>query len=67
MKSKSFVDVEIRVDGVQKFDLDGEGLLRPTLVGCGPLLPHSMGYGLAMACYILAMTCYKWSGLATVT
>jgi hypothetical protein len=27
MKSKSFVDIEVGVDGVQKFNLDGEGLL----------------------------------------
>ena len=35
MKNKGLVDVEDGVDGVQKFDLDGDGLLRCTLAGYG--------------------------------
>ena len=35
MKSKSFVDVEVGVDGVQKFDLDDEGPLRRVRASCG--------------------------------
>ena len=35
MKNKGLVDVEDGVDGVQKFDLDGDGLLRRALAGCG--------------------------------
>ena len=51
MKNKGLVDVEDGIDEVQKFDLDGEGRLRRTPAGCGPLLLHSVG------CCLLSASC----------
>jgi hypothetical protein len=39
MKSKSFIDVKAGIDGVQKFNLDDEGLLRRIQAGHDQLRP----------------------------